>query len=86
MDEMIRLDAPAYQLSEDAHIRLQELRDQLWLMATLSFAATTEEEELPLEIRRGMLAKYFERAALEISTLLSGVTRLPKSGDKTKRQ
>jgi hypothetical protein len=87
MDEMVEigLDGPAYRLSEDAHIRLHELRDELLLMSTLAFAATTKEEETPLEIRRGMLGKYFEHAALKIDSLLLELTRLPGPVDKTKR-
>lgn len=86
MDENVEtmLDAPAYRLSEDAYTHLVELRDQLLLMATLSFTATTEEEETPLEIRRGALGKCFERTALEIEALLTGLTRLQRSVDKAK--
>lgn len=88
MDENVDtlLGAPAYQLSEDAYIHLMELRDQLLLMATLTFAATTTEEDSPLEIRRGALGKCFERTALDMEALLTGLTRLPRSVDKAKLQ
>jgi hypothetical protein len=78
-DEVPVLSAPAYRLSEDAHLRLQNLRDQLFLMALLAFATTTEEEEAPLEVQRGMLGKCFEQAALEIDLLLRGLMRLSRS-------
>jgi hypothetical protein len=78
------LSAPAYRLSEDAHIRLQNLRDQLFLMALLAFASTSEEEEAPLEVQRGMLGKCFEQAALEIDVLLRGLMKLSKSADKAR--
>lgn len=86
MDEKVEtmLEVPAYRLSEDAYTHLVELRDRLLLMATLAFAATTEEDESPLEIRRGALGKCFERKALEIESLLAGLTRLQKSVDKMK--
>jgi hypothetical protein len=76
------LSAPAYRLSEDAHLRLQNLRDQLFLMALLAFATTTEEEESPLEVRRGMLGTCFEQVAMEMDMLLRGLTRLHRHGDK----
>jgi hypothetical protein len=78
-DEVPVLSAPAYRLSEDAHLRLQNLRDQLFLMALLAFATTTEEEEAPLEVQRGMLGKCFEQAALEIDLLLRGLMRWSRS-------
>jgi hypothetical protein len=81
-DDVPMLSAPAYRLSEDAHLRLQNLRDQLFLMSTLAFVTTTEEEEAPLEIQRGMLGKCFEQAALEIDMLLRGMAKLHKHIDK----
>ena len=42
-------------LWEEGHTKLQEIRDQLSLLASVTFAAALEEEHAPLEVRRSML-------------------------------
>jgi hypothetical protein len=59
-----------YVLTEEAHEHLQKIRDQLWLLSTFVFAATLEEEDTPMEIRRSKLGQCFEEIGLEIDKVL----------------
>ena len=59
-----------YLLLEEQHECLQKMRDQLLLMAMLSFAITEEEEaKAPLELRRSMLGQCFETFGLQLDKL-----------------
>ena len=66
-----------YLLLEEGHTKLQEIRDQLFLLASVTFAATLEEEHAPLEVRRSMLGQCFENFGLQIDDVLDGV-KLPE--------
>jgi hypothetical protein len=58
-------------LSEEGREQLKQLRDQLFLMAGFVFAATLNEEHMPLEIRRSMLGHLFESFGLRIDEVLT---------------
>jgi hypothetical protein len=63
-----------YLLLEEQHECLQKIRDQLLLMAMLSFAVTEEEEaKAPLELRRSMLGQCFEAFGLQLEEVLYAV-------------
>lgn len=65
---------PCYSLSEESHLQLQGIRDQLFLMSRITFAATLEEEYAPLEIRRSMLAQCFENFGAQIDDVQDAAT------------
>lgn len=69
--------AYGYLLLEEGHTKLQEIRDQLFLLASVTFAATMEEENAALEVRRSMLGQCFENFGLQIDEVLDGV-KLPE--------
>jgi hypothetical protein len=52
-----------YLLTEEHRRKLQSLRDQLALMAEISFAATPEEDDEPLQIGRSVLGMSYENLA-----------------------
>jgi hypothetical protein len=66
-----------YLLLEEGHTKLQEIRDQLFLLASVTFASTLEEENAALEVRRSMLGQCFENFGLQIDEVLDGV-KLPE--------
>lgn len=65
--------ASGYSLSEESHVKLQEIRDQLFLLASMTVAATLQEEHTPLEVRRSMLAQCFENFGLQIDAVLDAL-------------
>ena len=58
-------------LSEDGREQLEQMRDQLFLMAGFVFATTLEEEHAPMEIKRSMLGQLFESFGLRIDEVLT---------------
>lgn len=63
-----------YQLSEDGMLKLHDLRDQLLFLASLTIVNTHDEENALLEVRRAMLGECFERFALQIGEVISGMS------------
>jgi hypothetical protein len=64
---------PGHLLSEEGREQLQKLRDELFLISHISFAATLEEEDVPMEIRRSMLAELLESYGLRIDDVLTSM-------------
>jgi len=60
-----------YLLREENFEKLEQIRDQLLLMARMTFAATQAEEQEPLEIQRSMLGQCFESFGLQLDDVLS---------------
>ena len=60
-----------YLLREESVEKLEQIRDQLLLMARMVFAATQAEESEPLEIQRSMLGQCFETFGLQLDDVLS---------------
>ncbi|GLQ52363.1 XAC0095 family protein [Dyella flava] len=53
-----------YLLREENVEKLEQIRNQLFLMARVTYAATQAEEHEPLEIHRTMLGQCFENFGL----------------------
>jgi hypothetical protein len=75
-DDMKKLNDAAealhgYLLREESFDKLQQIRNQLFLMAGVIFAATQAEEQEPLEIQRSRLGQCFESFGLQIDEVLS---------------
>jgi hypothetical protein len=70
--------APAYVLSEDNYQSLQELRGQMFLMASLVFAATMEEEKTLLRLPRSLLGQCLQGYANHLAQALENAqTAMP---------
>jgi hypothetical protein len=63
-----------YLLREEGFDELQRIRNQLFLMAGVIFAATKAEEDAPLELQRSMLGQCFESFGLQLDEVLSTTT------------
>jgi hypothetical protein len=59
-----------YLLPEEGFEKLEQIRNQLFLMANVTFAATQAEEDEPLEIQRSMLGQCFESLGLQLNEVL----------------
>lgn len=67
-----------YLLREESFGKLEQIRNQLFLMANVILAATQEEEDEPLELQRSMLGQCFEAFGLQIDEVLTA-TKLARS-------
>jgi hypothetical protein len=65
----------AYQLTEEHRRKLQSLRDQLYLMSAISFAATLEEDDEPLQLDRSVLGMSYENFAQQAQEILESIER-----------
>jgi hypothetical protein len=65
----------AYQLTEEHRRKLQSLRDQLYLMSAISFAATLEEDDEPLQLGRSTLGMSYENFAQQAQEILESIER-----------
>ena len=62
-----------YLLSEENLERLEQLRNQLFLMSSITFAATLEEEDESLNIPRSILGHCFEAFGMQLDDVLTTV-------------
>jgi hypothetical protein len=76
MDDITHSDAPVFLLPESSFHSLQELRSQMFLMASTIFAATVEEEKIPLHIPRSLLAQCFQLFATQLTDALDASQRV----------
>jgi hypothetical protein len=60
-----------YVMPEEGREKLEHVRDQLFLIAEFVFAATLEEDNSPLEIRRSMLGQLLDSFGLRIDEVLT---------------
>jgi hypothetical protein len=63
-------DAPVFLLPDNSYRTLQEVRNVMFLMASMIFAATKEEEQIPLQIPRSLLAQCFQQFATQLADSL----------------
>jgi hypothetical protein len=68
----------SYRLSDDALLALKETRDQLFFYATLANPNTSEEESLPLELKRSALGESYETLALKLDRIINTVMQLDR--------
>jgi hypothetical protein len=65
-----------YLLQEEQFHVLENMRDQILLMAMLSFALTRQQEETaPMELKPSMLGQCFETFDLQLDEVLYAVER-----------
>lgn len=60
-----------YLLREESFGKLEQIRNQLFLMANVIFAATQTEEDEPLELQRSMLGQCFEAFGLQVDEVIT---------------
>ena len=60
-----------YLLQEENFEKLEQIRNQLFLMASVTLAPTQAEENEPPHIQRFIMGQCFERFALQLDEVLS---------------
>jgi hypothetical protein len=70
MNPSTHTDAPVFLLPDNSYQTLQEVRNLMFLMASMIFAATKEEEQIPLQIPRSLLAQCFQLLATQLADAL----------------
>jgi hypothetical protein len=70
MNPSTHTDAPVFLLPDNSYQALQEVRNLMFLMASMIFAATKEEEQIPLQIPRSLLAQCFQLFATQLADAL----------------
>jgi hypothetical protein len=70
MDHLTHPGAHVYLLPEESFYSLQELRNLIFLMASMIFVSTMEEERVPLKMPRSMLAQCFQIFATQLTDAL----------------
>ncbi|GLQ98574.1 XAC0095 family protein [Dyella mobilis] len=62
-----------YVLHEEQYRKLEQLRDQLFLMAKVIYASTEEEEDVLLEVRRSNLGQLLEDFGLRVDEVVTAL-------------
>jgi hypothetical protein len=70
MNDSTHTNAYVFLLPENSYESLQEARNLMFLMASVIFASTTEEEKIPLQIPRSLLAQCFQILATQLADAL----------------
>jgi hypothetical protein len=76
MSDSTHIDAYVFLLPENSYESLQEARNLMFLMASVIFASTTEEEKIPLQISRSLLAQCFQILATQLADALDSSQKL----------
>jgi hypothetical protein len=76
MDDLTHHRASVFLLPEESFYSLQELCDQMFLMAAAIFVSTLEEEKVPLRLPRSMLAQCFQIFASQLADALDEAQQL----------
>jgi hypothetical protein len=69
-------DAYVFLLPETSFNALQEARNLMFLMSSMIFAATKEEERIPLQIPRSLLAQCFQILATQLADALDSSQKM----------
>jgi hypothetical protein len=76
MNDSTHIDAYVFLLPENSYESLQEARNLMFLMASMIFASTTEEEKIPLQIPRSLLAQCFQILATQLADALDSSQKM----------
>jgi hypothetical protein len=82
MNNSTHNDACVFLLPENSFHSLSELRDLMFLMSSITYAATEEEEKILLHLSRSSLAQCFQIFAIQLADALDATqqrTRMESS-------
>jgi hypothetical protein len=77
--------ALVYALPEESFQTLQEARNLMFLMASMIFASTMEEEKIPLQIPRSLLAQCLQMLATQLADALDASQKMIKMDPNVQR-
>jgi hypothetical protein len=85
VNDSTHTDVHVYLLPENCHESLQEVRNLMFLMASMIFASTMEEEKIPLQIPRSMLAQCFQIFATQLADALDASQKMVQRDPNAQR-
>jgi hypothetical protein len=86
MNPSTHTDAPVFLLPENSYQSLQEIRSLMFLMSSMIFASTMEEEKIPLQIPRSLLAQCFQIIATQLADALDTAQKMVQMGHALQRK
>jgi phosphoglycerate-specific signal transduction histidine kinase len=75
-----------YLLSEALHLRLEQIRDNLYLMSDFVEATTEEEEEELLQVKRSRLGWLFDSFGDQLEQVLQDVSWIQRNAQLPQRK
>jgi hypothetical protein len=85
MNDSTHIDAPVYLLPAKSYQSLWELHNLMFLMASISYASTREEERIPLRMPRSLLAQRLQMFAAQLADALDATQPLSHVDDDVQR-
>jgi hypothetical protein len=85
MNDSTHTGAHVYLLPESSFEALQEARNLMFLMTSMIFASTREEEKIPLQIPRSLLAQCFQILATQLADALDSSQKMVQRDLNTQR-
>jgi hypothetical protein len=76
MNDSTHHDACVFLLPDNSFQSLQEVRSLLLLMASMIFASTREEEGIPLQIQRSLLAQCLRMLATQLADAVDSAQKM----------
>jgi hypothetical protein len=76
MNPSTHTDAYVFLLPENSYEALQEVRNLMFLMSSVIFASTKEEEKISLQIPRSLLAQCFQIFATQLADALDSSQKM----------
>jgi hypothetical protein len=76
MNDSTHANAHVFLFPENSYESLQEVRNMMFLMASMIFASTIEEEKVPMQIPRSLLAQCFQILATQLADALDSSQKM----------
>jgi hypothetical protein len=85
MNDSTHNDACVFLLPENSFHSLSDLRDLMFLMSSITYAATEEEEKILLHLSRSSLAQCFQMLATQLADALDATQKCTRMQYSTAR-
>jgi hypothetical protein len=85
MNDSTHNDACVFLLPENSFHSLSDLRDLMFLMSSITYAATEEEEKILLHLSRSSLAQCFQMLATQLADALEATQQRTRMQYSTAR-
>jgi hypothetical protein len=86
MNDSTHNDAYVFLLPDKSYQALQEVRNLLFLMSSMIFASTMEEEKIPLQLPRSLLAQCFQVLATQLADAVDSAQKMVPMGNTLQRK
>jgi hypothetical protein len=86
VNDSTHTDAHVFLLPEENFQASQEVRNLMFLMASMIFASTMEEEKIPLQLPRSLLAQCFQVLATQLADAVDSAQKMVPMGNTLQRK